>query len=66
MWLNVISLSVLFGKGKEFEMDKNLRNIKVSIRSLNFLLFLDFQINWLSPSIILIIPVTLVYANVFL
>lgn len=30
-------------KGKEFEMDKNLRNLKVSIRFLNFLLFsLDF------------------------
>lgn len=26
-------------KGKEFEMDKNLRNLKVSIRFLNFLPF---------------------------
>lgn len=59
MWLNIISLSVFFVKGKEFEMEKNLRNLKVSIRILNFLLFLAFKINWLSPNFILIISVTL-------
>lgn len=30
---------ILSVKGKEFEMDKNLRNLKVSMRFLNFLPF---------------------------
>lgn len=66
MQLNVTSLAVFFVKEKEFEMEKNLRNLKGLHYVFEFLTFLDSQINWLNPNIIFYISVTLIYSSVFL
>lgn len=64
--LNVTSFAVFFVKEKEFEMEKNLRNLKGLHYVFEFLTFLDSQINWLNPNIIFYISVTLIYSSVFL